>query len=193
MWGDPKMANLNVSRASKSKVGGMAATEPCSCCGIAPDPQGKPLSITFGLPDVVFDIEPVLLQTWGDDPFLAIKDVGFFLRVLLPVQLTDGFSVNFGTWLEIHSEDFRQAWQTWNFPEYADLSVQGYLANRIKPWKKAPHAMVRAEVRDMNQVPYVAASDNPVFSGIVTDTWPHAAVLKPYAKLLRTESRKSRD
>jgi hypothetical protein len=180
------MTKPNVSRASRAKIGGMATTEPCPDCGIVRDPQGRPFSITFGLPDVIFDIEKELLETWGDDPFIAIKNVGFFLRVLMPVQLTDGFSVVFGTWLEIDSEDFRTAWQTWNFPEYKELAIDGYVANRIKPWKTFPTSLVHATVRDVDQVPYLVSSDEQVISRVLTETWPHADVLKPYRKLLKT-------
>jgi hypothetical protein len=181
------MTKSNVSRANRVKIGGRAAGEPCACCGIAPDPAGRPFSITFGLPDVIFEIREELLETWGDDPFLAIKSIGFFVRVILPVKLTDGFSVNFGTWLEIHAEDFRNAWQTWNFPEYADLEFQGYVANRIEPWKPFPHALVKAKVRELEQVPYLTASENEVFAKVLSETWPHSDVLTPYAELLKSE------
>lgn len=179
------MTKANVSRSSRAKIGGRASSEPCSCCGIARDPHGRPFSITFAQPDVVFDVEEELLDTWGEDPFLAIKNVGFFLRVILPVKLTDGFAVNFGTWLEVYSEDFKQAWQVWNFPEYAELSVEGYLANKINPWPEVPHALVRATVRDLDQVPFVTSSENEVFARIIGETWPHAEVLTPYADLLK--------
>ncbi len=185
----PKMTKSNVSRASRAKIGGKPSIAPCACCGIAPDPHGRPFSITFAVPDVVFEIQEELLDTWGEDPFLAIKNVGFFLRVLLPVKLSDGFSVAFGTWLEIHSDDFRNAWQTWNFPEYSDLVVEGYVANAIEPWKKLPHELVRAVVRDPAQVPYLASSENPLITRIIGETWPHADVLVPYADLLKTDTR----
>ena len=132
------MTKSNVSRTSRAKSGGKASLQPCSCCGIAPDPMGRPLSVTFEQPDVIFEIHPELLDTWGEDPFLAIKGIGFFVRVVLPVRLTDGFAVDFGTWLEVHSEDFRQAWRTWNFPEYKDLVLEGYLGNEIAPWGSCP-------------------------------------------------------
>ena len=183
----PKMTKSNISRASRAKTGGKASVEPCACCGIAPDPQGRPFSITFGLPDVYFEIEEELLDTWGEDPFLAIKNVGFFLRVILPVQLTDGFAVHFGTWLEIHADDFREAWKTWNFPEYADLAVQGYVANEIQPWGRLPHELVRATVRDVIQVPYLTSCENPLITRILGETLPHAEVLAPYAHLLKTD------
>jgi hypothetical protein len=143
--------------------------------------------VTFENPDVVFQIEPELLEIWGGDPFIAIKDVGFFIRVIVPVRLSDGYSVDFGTWLEVFSEDFRTAWQTWNFPEYKDLVLEGYLANDISPWGKLPHALVKATVREMSQVPYATSSDDELVTRILGETWPHADVLKPYAEILRSE------
>lgn len=181
------MTKSNVSRTGRAKSGGRAPLQPCACCGIAPDPQGRPFSITFEQPDVIFDIAPELLDTWGGDPFLAIKNVGFFVRVILPVKLTDGFSAHIGTWLEVQAEDFRTAWQTWNFPEYADLALEGYVANEMEPWKKFPHALVKATVHDMAQVPYLTSSESEVFTRILTETWPHPDVLGQFADLLKSE------
>jgi hypothetical protein len=178
----------NVSRASRGKVGGKASTEPCACCGIAPDPRGRPFSVVFEQPDVIFQIHPNLLDTLGEDPFLAIKNVGFFLRVILPVKLAGGFAIDFGTWLEVDAPDFREAWRVWNAPEYADLEIEGYLANEIEPWKPFPHAMVRAVVRDRDQVPYVASSEDEFFTRILSEEWSHAEAAVPYAALLKTET-----
>jgi hypothetical protein len=182
-----KSINSNVSRSGRVKGGGKASVEPCACCGIAPDPRGRPFSITFEQPDVIDQIHPNLLDTWGGDPFLAIKTVGFFIRVILPIKLNDGFAVDFGTWLEIDNEDFRTAWQAWNFPEYKDLAIEGYLANAVAPFDKFPHAVVKVTVREPEQVPYVTSSDNEFFTRLLTDTWPHASVLAPYGDLLKSE------
>ena len=181
------MTRPNVSRARRGKVGGKATLEPCACCGIAPDPRGRPLSITFEQPDVIDEIHPELLDTWGGDPFLAIKGIGFFVRVILPVKLSDGFAVDFGTWLEVINEDFRALWNTWNFPEYKDFEIQGYVGNVIAPFDAFPHALVKATVRETEQVPYLTSSENSVFTRLLSDTWPHATVLAPYAELLKSE------
>jgi hypothetical protein len=181
------MTKSNISRASRSKVGGKSVLEPCTCCGFAPDPRGRPFSVTFEQPDVIDEIHPELLDTWGGDPFLAVKTIGFFIRVILPVKLTNGFAVDFGTWLEVYNEDFRRAWQTWNFPEYKDCEIEGYIGNLIPPFDKFPHALVKATVRDPEQVPYLTSSENEVVTRLLTDTWPHAKVLAPYAELLKSE------
>ena len=181
------MTKSNVSRSSRAKVGGKALLEPCACCGIAPDPRGHPFSITFEQPDVISQIEPELLDTWGGDPFLAIKNVGFFVRVILPVKLSDGYAIDFGTWLEIDGVDFRAAWQAWNFPEYKDLAFEGYVANEIEPFDRFPHALVKATVRDLEQVPYLTSSANADFTKLLSETWPHARVLSRYSDLLKSE------
>ena len=179
------MTRSNVSRTGSPKIGGKAASTPCSCCGIAPDPRGRPLTVTFSLPDVYYDVHPVLLDTWGEDPFLAIKDVGFFLRVILPVKLTDGFAVNFGTWAQVDPEPFRDAWQTWNAPEYKDLDFKFGLGNKIEPWETSLRTHMRAVVKDIDQVPFVVDSPTELGTRILTEVWPHAEVLAPYADLLK--------
>jgi hypothetical protein len=145
------------------------------------------IAITFAQPDIIYDIPEPLLDTWGGDPFLAIKNVGFFFRVVLPVNLTDGSTVDFGTWLEVHVEDFRTAWQTWNSAEYADLSVEGYVANAIAPWGEMPHALVRAAVVDVEEIPHLVSTASPIVTRILEETWPAEEVLAPYADLLSEE------
>jgi hypothetical protein len=147
-------------------------------------PSTNRIAITFAQPDVIHDIPEALLETWGGDPFLAIKDVGFFVRVVLPVKLDDGSIVDFGTWLEVHSEDFRTAWRTWNAPEYADLSIQGYVDNEIGPWGRLPHELITAAVVNPDEIPHLVSTTNPLVTRILEETWPAAEVLAPYAGVL---------
>jgi hypothetical protein len=170
------MARSNAKRSAKQ-----AGIRPAEEHG---SEGSRSIAITFAKPDVTFDIHPELLQTWGDDPFLAIMDVGFFLRVVLQVRLDDGSRVDFGTWLEIPAEDFRTAWQTWNFPEYADLAVEGYLANSIDPWGRLPHVLIKATVRDVDEVPVLTSCPDLDVMRIIDGIWPRDAVLAPYADLL---------
>jgi hypothetical protein len=46
---------------------------------------------------------------------------------------------------------------------------------------------LKATVCDIAQVPYLTASQNEVFTRILTETWPHADVLKQYAELFKSE------
>jgi len=176
-----------VTRSTRSKSGGRPAVKPCECCGFAPGVGGKPLSITFEQPDVYYDIMPELLDTWGQDPFLAIKTIGFFLRVIVPIKLDGGFSVNFGTWLEISDDDFRTAWRTWNAPEYQDLEVEGYLANAIAPWPPFPHALAKATVRSVEEVPFVTSASHPEVQMLLDMEWPHRRILDPYGDVLKID------
>ena len=157
------------------------------------DQQGsdgrRSLAITFADPDVLLEVPAELLDTWGKDPFLAIKTIGFFLRVVMPVRLDDGSWVDFGTWLEIHSEDFRTAWQTWNAPEYTDLSVEGYVANKIAPWGQFPHVLVKAIVRDADEVPVLSSCSDPQVMRIIEESWSRDEVLAPYADVLRGKAK----
>jgi len=177
-----------VTRSRKSKSGGKPAVQPCECCGFVPGADGKPLPVTFELPDVYYEVAPELLDTWGEDPFLAIKTIGFFVRVILPVRMDGGFAVNYGTWLEVHAETFREAWQTWNMPEYAELELEGYLANVIEPWGAFPHALTKATVRNTDEVPVVTSSASADIQKFLDTEWKHSWALPPYAGVLKADS-----
>jgi hypothetical protein len=136
--------------------------------------------IRFSRPDVVFAMSPESLagNTWGDDPLLAVKDVGLFVRTLLPVNLTGGYTVTFGVWLTVESETLHNAWQVWHEPEYSDLRIAGELANALPPWgDQVLGKHVRTEVRDPNAIPYVCGTHDPLVARILTDEWPHDQVL----------------
>jgi hypothetical protein len=135
----------------------------------------------------VYGDSPELLDTWGDDPFLVIKDTGFYLRVLLPAKLIDGFAIDFGTWLKVDPEVFSEAWKSWNFTEYKDFAFDGLLANRIEPWQSTLRTHVKARVLDFDKVPYVVESEDPLGTRIITETWPHPEVLACYAELLKSD------
>ncbi len=168
-------------KPSDEKVGGQLGGDQQGGDG------GRSVAITFTHPDVIFDIHPELLDTWAEGPFLAIKTIGFFLRVALQVRLDDGSRVDFGTWLEVDDEDFRTAWQTWNVPEYADLVVHGYVANSIAPWGQLPHVLVEAVVRDVDDIPVLASCPDLRVAEIIDGVWPADQVLAPYGDVLRGE------
>jgi len=147
-------------------------------CGIAPDPQGRPFSITFTLPDVHYDIHPELLDTWGDDPFLAIKDVGFYLRVLLPVKLTDGYSVNSAHGSRSILKSSTPAWEQVELPRVQGLCLRrpsGQSPGALEAHAGARH--VKAKVLDVAQVPVRRRESGSSGARIITETWPHDEVL----------------
>lgn len=155
----------------------------CAHCGLELDEHDR--NIRFRLPD------PVLARpgsehaddTWGlvdGDPmrstFLMVQHVGCFLRALLTVQLTDGYSVTFGVWVAVRQEDLRHAYDTWWEPGYASLAIDGILANDIPPFGLGGRA-VRVEARDENALPECTSSPDPELAHVLHATWDHRTVL----------------
>jgi hypothetical protein len=153
---------------------------------------GSPLShhdrhIRFRLPDPVIEVpeEERAERFWGNDVMLAVKDLGSFVRALLPVHLDDGGSLTFGLWLGVHPDTLRHLWEVWWKPEYAEVSFTGYIANDLVPWSGSVLAMpVTAEPRDPDTAPYVTGSEDPTVHRIVTEKWDPQLILPPYANLL---------
>jgi hypothetical protein len=114
------------------------------------------------------------------DPWRAVMmqvpDVGDFVRVLLPVQLTGGFTVTFGAWLGVSRDDFLRAFKMWWAPEYSRLRLDGLLANAIPPWGLLGEP-VEAGVRDPDETPYCERSSSRELARVLNDEWPHEDVL----------------
>jgi hypothetical protein len=154
----------------------------CSLCG-------RPLSehdqhFRFTLPDPVLDTSDreAAAGTWmsSDDPrssvMMQVPGIGSFVRALLPVSLTGGFAVTFGVWLAVHPQELQRIFSVWWEPEYAQLSFDGRLANAIPPWGLLA-APATAVVRDAEETPYCAASENRELARVLTEQWPHDVVL----------------
>lgn len=107
---------------------------------------------------------------------MQVPNVGSFVRSLLPIKLTGGYTVTFGVWVAIHPDDLQRAFAVWWEPEYASLRLDGFLANVVKPWGLLA-APVTLEVRDPEQTPYCSASSDPELSRLLADKWPHESVL----------------
>ena len=107
---------------------------------------------------------------------MQVPKLGAFVRCLLPVRLTDGFTVTFGLWLAVHPDDLQRAARAWFDPAYAELAFEGRLANAIPPWGLLA-AQAQARVVDPDATPYVVASDDPALSQVLTTEWPHDDVL----------------
>ncbi len=154
------------------------ASRHCPTCGRPLDDHNR--QVKFKRPDSVFAIPDSELEgrVWGDDPLLAVKDVGFFIRTLMPVALTGGFTVTYGVWIEIESDDLHNAWRVWHLPEYVNLRLTGLLANAAPPWGDVLlGASVSAAPRDPDEIPYIIASTEPNLGRILTTEWPHEKVL----------------
>ncbi|MFF0265529.1 hypothetical protein [Kribbella sp. NPDC004536] len=154
----------------------------CPTCGRTLDAHNR--HIRFTLPTPVLDL-PERDQTPGtwmshqtprESVMLQVPGAGAFVRVLLPVHLDGGYQVTFGVWLGIHPDQLPQTFAVWWEPEYADLRLDGVLANRIEPWGLFPTRAI-ATVRDPDQTPYITASPDPQLSDVLTKPWPHEDVL----------------
>jgi hypothetical protein len=107
---------------------------------------------------------------------MMVPTVGSFLRVLLPVQLSGGYTVTFGAWLGVHPDDLKRAFSVWTAPDYVDLRLDGRLANALPAWDvfAAPAA---AAVRDPEHTPHIISSSDEVLSRVLTEQWPHEEIL----------------
>lgn len=122
---------------------------------------------------------------WGNDVLLAVKDLGSFVRALLPVHLDDGGSLTFGLWLGVHPDTFGRLTEIWWEPEYADIEFTGYLANALEPWPDDIIAQpVTARPVDADAVPYVVDSPDETVGRIVNSEWESEQVLPYFGHLL---------
>ena len=112
---------------------------------------------------------------------LQVQNIGAFVRVLLPIRLTGGYSITVGTWLAIQPDRLRHVYEVWWEPEYSKLHLDGFLANAVPPWAGDVFgAPASAVVRDPDQVPYLTASKHHLLSSILSQEWPHDAILAAF-------------
>lgn len=154
----------------------------CARCGRPIDTHDR--HVRFRLPD------PVLLLpdqdrregTWKSDAdpnsavMMQVPDAGAFLRALLPVQLTGGYTVTFGVWIGVHPDDLRRAFESWWAPEYAHLAMEGRLANALPAWAVFG-APVTIAVTDPDVTPYCVGSSDRQLVSVLSDEWDHDLVL----------------
>ncbi len=114
--------------------------------------------------------------TPGDSETMRVAGLGAFIRALVPVQLTHGHVITFGVWVSVFGDDLARAsdivWQ----PDYAQLELQGVLANELPPWSVLG-APVNLMVRSTDQTPSCSASSDPELSRVLTEVWAHEFVL----------------
>jgi hypothetical protein len=114
-----------------------------------------------------------------------VQGVGAFVRVLLPIRLTDGYTLTVGTWLAIDPSRLHAVWEMWETTRYESLVLDGFLANEIPPWgAEVLGAPSTAIVRDPEQVPYLSSSSQPDLSAILRRDWPHEVILAAYQSFL---------
>lgn len=160
----------------------MTAAGTCTLCGRPMDLHSK--HVRFRLPD------PVLASPdqeraegiWQNDAdpirsvMMQVPRIGAFIRALLPVRLTGGYTVTYGVWLGVHPEDLQRAFREWWAPTYGDLVLDGLVANDVQPWGLVARP-ARATVHDPNETPYVDSSTDELLAKVLADEWPHDHVL----------------
>jgi hypothetical protein len=144
--------------------------------------------VRFTLPDPVLNARRATTnETWmshptaGESVMMQVSGLGAFVRVLLPVRLTEGHTVTFGVWLAIDPRELESVYGAWWKPEYRELRLTGRLANIIPPWGMLA-APVATVVRDAEQTPYCDRSDDPLLDRVLHDEWAHDLVLSAVDK-----------
>ncbi|MEO3854572.1 DUF2199 domain-containing protein [Acrocarpospora sp. B8E8] len=150
----------------------------CAECGEPRDRHDR--HVRFRLPDPVLGLDEAEREalTWSTDNMMQVQGYGAFIRCLLPVSLTGGYSVTFAVWLGVHPDVLQKAYAIWWEPEYATLKLSGVLANAIPPWRdQVMAAPAAAVVRNREELPYITRSRHSVLSDVLRREWPHADVL----------------
>ncbi|SEQ27515.1 DUF2199 domain-containing protein [Arthrobacter sp. OV608] len=156
----------------------------CAMCGRATTAHDR--DVRFQLPDPVLNSpeQHRAGDSWLSDPdpnqatLMQIPYISPFVRALLPVKLEGGHELRFGVWIAIHPEDLQNACRVWNAPEYSDLKLTGYLANKIEPWGlyKVP---VNLAVLNPDHTPYCVSSSDQELNDVLTLEWPHDILASP--------------
>jgi hypothetical protein len=158
------------------------AGQRCQICGRLADAHDR--HVRFRLP------EPVLASPGQENVpgawlshgtpeasvMMQIPGFGAFVRALLPVRLTGGYTVTFGVWAGVHPAELQRTFRIWWEPEYQDLQLDGVLGNSIPPWGLLA-ARVSLSVRDPEQTPYCSGSPDPQLSRVLREEWAHEDIL----------------
>jgi hypothetical protein len=150
----------------------------CPTCGRPLDEHNR--HIRFGVPEPVLSIpeaeRPAL--TWGNDVLMTVKGVGGFVRILVPVKLSGGYTVTYGAWLSVDYETLVRAWQLWTEPAYEQLRLSGVLANMLPGWEDETYVKpVEAAVLNIDHTPYAVDSSDDFMRRVLMNEWPHEEVL----------------
>jgi hypothetical protein len=150
----------------------------CAMCGRSTSAHDR--DVRFRLPDPVLNSpeQHRAEDSWLSDPdpnkatLMQIPYISPFVRALLPIKLEGGHELRYGVWIAIHPDDLQHACRVWNAPEYKDLKLTGYLANRIEPWGlyRVP---VNLAVLNPDHTPYCVSSPDDELNDVLTKVWPH--------------------
>ena len=151
---------------------------------------GRPLEehnrhIRFGVPEPILSIpeKERAALTWGNDVLMRVEGVGGFVRILIPVKLTGGYTVTYGAWLSVEYADLRRAWEVWqDDSSYEQLRLSGVLANMLPGWENETYVKpLEAAVIDVQHTPYAIDSPDDFMRRVIKDEWPHDVVLAAIA------------
>ncbi len=157
--------------------------ESCPNCGRPLDEHNR--HIRFGVPEPVLSIpeeeRPAL--TWGNDVLMRVEGIGGFVRILVPVKLSGGYTVTYGAWLSVESADLRLAWEVWkDDSRYQELRLAGVLANMLPAWEDETYVKpLEAAVLNVEHTPYAVDSSDDFMRRVLRDEWPHEVVLAAIA------------
>lgn len=152
----------------------------CPTCGRLLDEHDQHLRLRLPQPvlEALLDDEERAARTWGNDVLMQVQGIGAFVRVLVPVRLSGGFSVTYGAWIGVHPDELRHAWEVWNHPEYMNLELQGVLANMLPPWDLETYLRpLNAAPRSADELPYATRSSDAAMQRVLTNEWEHGPVL----------------
>jgi hypothetical protein len=114
---------------------------------------------------------------------MQVQGVGAFVRVLVPVRLTGGYTITYGAWLSVSPDDLRRAWEVWWTPAYPELQLAGILANMLPVWESETYRKpLAAAVLDPDSTPYATDSEDAFMRRVLGEEWPHEPILEALAK-----------
>jgi hypothetical protein len=143
------------------------------------------LAVRSTWPDPMLALSPEEREaTWGNNHLREAPGIGAFVRCLMPVRLTGGGSIEYSVWISVDPPVVHHAAEIWETPAYADLQLEGRVANSIKPWADLMGAPARAEVRDEESIPYLAADEGTLLHRVLHEEWDRDDVLARLAHAL---------
>ena len=112
----------------------------------------------------------------NESVMMQVPGAGPFVRCLLPIALTGGYSVTFGVWLAVAPEDLQRAFRLWWDPAYRHLELDGLLANSLPCWGLLGSPS-HAEVQTEDQTPCITSSTSTELMAVLESEWSHELVL----------------
>jgi hypothetical protein len=156
----------------------------CEVCGRPVAEHNRHVRFLLPEPVLALPAQELTPGTWmshasaRESVMMQVPNVGAFVRVLLPVHLSEGDSVTFGVWLAIdpRGDTLRSVAEVWGDVRYADLQLEGWLGNKLPSWGLLA-SPVTAAVRDVDETPYCVASADDMLNRVLTEEWDRDAVL----------------